>query len=434
MNTGEPTQKSHLLINEPPLQVLPSLATAIGLNEAIVLQQIHYWLSLAKGGVVVNGRKWIYNSLEEWKSGSFPFWSIKTIARTIKTLVKNGLVLRAHHSNQAMDRTWYYTIDYDALNRTSGPPARGGAASGQVGVLQAGKLAGCLTETTLRDSCFTSSDEEVKAPAPNDADGASKTSECDVPVSSPPQESQTTSVPASKDQKEEKRKRTRRETPLDATVKAIIRVAWGKDPDDEVIRKRYWRRAAALRKVLAAECGEKHTLRPAYVQEFYADWAGKNPNMSLPTSSLKLPGIFGEWWDAFKEEIPDDTGNSHRVFTHERLPWATFHAVKWINWRLYLAEEPGALIPTIIVFDKDTGTEVKEEKKPNPNGEQSESHTGRDGPVLRDGGTPAAQSGPEGQVSGVHQGVHGDGPRPGQLRQATGTVSGNTAGSDPAHP
>ena len=34
---------SKLLINEHPLQVLPSLATKIGLNEAIVLQQIHYW-------------------------------------------------------------------------------------------------------------------------------------------------------------------------------------------------------------------------------------------------------------------------------------------------------------------------------------------------------------------------------------------------------
>ena len=33
-----------LLISEPPLQVLPSLAVKIGLNEAIVLQQIHYWL------------------------------------------------------------------------------------------------------------------------------------------------------------------------------------------------------------------------------------------------------------------------------------------------------------------------------------------------------------------------------------------------------
>ena len=36
---------SKLLIDEPPLQVLPSLALKIGLNEAIILQQVHYWLN-----------------------------------------------------------------------------------------------------------------------------------------------------------------------------------------------------------------------------------------------------------------------------------------------------------------------------------------------------------------------------------------------------
>ena len=38
---------SNLLTQEPPLQVLPSLAVAIGLNEAIVLQQVHYLLNYA---------------------------------------------------------------------------------------------------------------------------------------------------------------------------------------------------------------------------------------------------------------------------------------------------------------------------------------------------------------------------------------------------
>ena len=37
---------SNLLIEEPPLQVLPSLALAVGLNEAIILQQMHYWLKI----------------------------------------------------------------------------------------------------------------------------------------------------------------------------------------------------------------------------------------------------------------------------------------------------------------------------------------------------------------------------------------------------
>lgn len=35
---------SKLLIDDYPIQVLPKLAKEIGLNEAIFLQQVHYWL------------------------------------------------------------------------------------------------------------------------------------------------------------------------------------------------------------------------------------------------------------------------------------------------------------------------------------------------------------------------------------------------------
>lgn len=36
---------SNLLLNERPLVVLPSLAKELGsLDEAVILQQIHYWL------------------------------------------------------------------------------------------------------------------------------------------------------------------------------------------------------------------------------------------------------------------------------------------------------------------------------------------------------------------------------------------------------
>ena len=35
---------SNLLIDDYPILVLPKLANEIGLNEAIVLQQMHYWL------------------------------------------------------------------------------------------------------------------------------------------------------------------------------------------------------------------------------------------------------------------------------------------------------------------------------------------------------------------------------------------------------
>lgn len=101
---------SPLLINEPPLQVLPSLAVAIGLNEALVLQQIHYWYSVGQG-VEKYGHRWIYNTVEGWRK-QFPFWSDDTITRTLKKLRERELVIADNLSSNRWDRTLYYRIDY----------------------------------------------------------------------------------------------------------------------------------------------------------------------------------------------------------------------------------------------------------------------------------------------------------------------------------
>lgn len=77
-------ESSKLLIDEEPLQVLPGLAAVIGLNEAMVVQQLHYWLRRSKHEH--DGRKWIYNTLGEWQV-QFPFWNEATLQRTMKSLV-----------------------------------------------------------------------------------------------------------------------------------------------------------------------------------------------------------------------------------------------------------------------------------------------------------------------------------------------------------
>ena len=113
--TQKPTahhRASHLLIHEPPLQVLPSLAVAVGLNEAIVLQQIHYWLQRSQNEI--NGHLWVYNSVAEWKK-QFPFWATNTIVRTLTSLRTSGVVVAEHLSDNPRDRSLYYRIDYDVL-------------------------------------------------------------------------------------------------------------------------------------------------------------------------------------------------------------------------------------------------------------------------------------------------------------------------------
>jgi hypothetical protein len=110
--------KSSLLIDEPPLQVLPTLAVAIGLNEAIFIQQLH-WL-LSHSGKAVKGQegKWIYNTAEEWHE-KFPFWSVSTIKRIITGLRKEGLIKAGRFNRMTLDQTRWYTIDYEALNKKS---------------------------------------------------------------------------------------------------------------------------------------------------------------------------------------------------------------------------------------------------------------------------------------------------------------------------
>jgi len=107
--------KSHLLIDEPALQVLPSLAKAIGLEEAIILQQLHYWLNNPRvAGREHDGRKWIYNSYQEWQD-NFPFWSVQQIQRIFLNLERGGVVIAEKLDSKKHDQTKFYTLDYDAL-------------------------------------------------------------------------------------------------------------------------------------------------------------------------------------------------------------------------------------------------------------------------------------------------------------------------------
>ncbi len=100
---------SKLLINESPLVILPSLALLIGLNEAIFLQQLHYWLERSQ--YEKYGQKWIYKSLENWQK-EFLFWSERTIQRVISALKKQEIIsIKKIEKNRN-----YYTINYAKLD------------------------------------------------------------------------------------------------------------------------------------------------------------------------------------------------------------------------------------------------------------------------------------------------------------------------------
>jgi len=104
-----------LLIDEEPLLVPPRLAAAIGLNEAIVLHQVRYWLGDKRRPQVRDGRRWVYNTYPQWQA-QFPFWSLATIKKTFRELEERGLLHASQHYNRApTDRTKWYTIDFPRL-------------------------------------------------------------------------------------------------------------------------------------------------------------------------------------------------------------------------------------------------------------------------------------------------------------------------------
>lgn len=105
---------SKFIINEYPLVVLPSLAASIGLNEAIILQQIHYWLDPKINSNVKESKFWVYNTYDQWLE-QFPFWSITTIKRAIISLEKKGIVISSSFNKDKFNKTKWYSINYEVL-------------------------------------------------------------------------------------------------------------------------------------------------------------------------------------------------------------------------------------------------------------------------------------------------------------------------------
>ncbi len=114
---------SRLLLDEHPLMVMPNLAVKIGLNEAMILQQIHYWneINRKSNNNYRDGYYWTFNSYVNWGK-QFPFWNKRTIQRAISNLEKYRLVVTGNYNKLKIDRTKWYRIDYKALEHLENAP------------------------------------------------------------------------------------------------------------------------------------------------------------------------------------------------------------------------------------------------------------------------------------------------------------------------
>jgi len=98
-----------------PIVINADLATHVGLNEAIILQQLNYWIDATDSGVDHDGMRWIYNTQDRWRE-QFPFWSLDTVKRGFASLKKQGLIHIQQLAKQKHDRTNYYAIDHAKLD------------------------------------------------------------------------------------------------------------------------------------------------------------------------------------------------------------------------------------------------------------------------------------------------------------------------------
>lgn len=92
------------------------LATEIGVKNAIMFQNIGYWVELNKA----NDRNkygddyWTYNSVAAFKD-IFPYWTDAQIRRILDSLLEKKLIKKGSFNNDRKDRTSWYTLTKKGL-------------------------------------------------------------------------------------------------------------------------------------------------------------------------------------------------------------------------------------------------------------------------------------------------------------------------------
>lgn len=161
---------NNLLLDEYPLMVLPQLAKTVGLNEAIVLQQVHYWLLNNKRNnkqdYCIDGKWWVKASYPKWQKDNFPFWSVKTIQRTVTSLTTLTLLESAQHNKGTGDQSKFYTVNYEALDKLTIPSGQNDLMHQDKESISIGSKSPDLLEETIEE---TTTETKEKNNASGDA-------------------------------------------------------------------------------------------------------------------------------------------------------------------------------------------------------------------------------------------------------------------------
>ncbi len=88
------------------------VAKQYGVNEAIVLYHLIYWISKnsMKKRNNIDGRTWTYNSVRNFKK-YLVYWSEPKIRRILKTLEEKDVIISDNHNKHKYDKTKWYALN-----------------------------------------------------------------------------------------------------------------------------------------------------------------------------------------------------------------------------------------------------------------------------------------------------------------------------------
>jgi DNA-binding transcriptional ArsR family regulator len=109
-------QDSSSIFGERPQVYRPSVAAALGsLTQAIVLEQLHYWVQRATKEH--DGHTWVYKTYKEW--GDELGLSYKQTERALDALKERGLVISIQNPYVRMDQTRWWKLDDEGIVKLS---------------------------------------------------------------------------------------------------------------------------------------------------------------------------------------------------------------------------------------------------------------------------------------------------------------------------
>lgn len=110
----------HLTQSDTFVQIDLSVAAITDTESAMIVGWIHSWIQAKEEKeekyYFHENRYWVYNSNSDWER-TFPFMQERTIRRKIQKLRNMGILITGNFNKKSYDRTLWYTIDYDVLDK-----------------------------------------------------------------------------------------------------------------------------------------------------------------------------------------------------------------------------------------------------------------------------------------------------------------------------